>query len=202
MFLHFKYSNLFSHHCACCFKKQIAIGQRHSMALTEEGKVWVWGTGDDGRLGLGDEKDRPFPELMETLVDFNVINIGAGGHHSACLADDGNLWTWGDGSFGRCGLRSGTPKLTPHLVVALVNESKRFDDLVHLSLFSNHASFDDAFQKELSRKQFLSRADSSLALFQEQNKVHTYKYVCMCLYAYSLIYLCKIAISLYYQRCL
>lgn len=33
--------------------KKLACGWRHTMALTETGKVFAWGRGNNGQLGIG-----------------------------------------------------------------------------------------------------------------------------------------------------
>ena len=40
---------------------QAACGGTHTLALTEEGRIFIWGRGSFGRLGLGDERDRYLP---------------------------------------------------------------------------------------------------------------------------------------------
>ena len=41
-----------------------AAGGHHSAAVTEDGALWTWGHGDDGRLGHGDEQRRMVPTLV------------------------------------------------------------------------------------------------------------------------------------------
>ncbi len=40
---------------------QAACGGTHTLALTAEGRIFIWGRGSFGRLGLGDERDRYSP---------------------------------------------------------------------------------------------------------------------------------------------
>ena len=56
----------------------IACGFAFSAAVTSERGVYTWGTGDCGRLGLGDEKDRFSPTFVEALMDENIACIQAG----------------------------------------------------------------------------------------------------------------------------
>jgi hypothetical protein len=46
---------------------EIACGYSHSVARTADDRIFVWGCGDDGRLGLGDTKDKTVPTLNEAL---------------------------------------------------------------------------------------------------------------------------------------
>ncbi len=39
----------------------IACGPRHCMAITQEGAVYSWGSGEFGKLGLGQENDTNQP---------------------------------------------------------------------------------------------------------------------------------------------
>ena len=43
------------------------------------------------------------PTLVATLAGEKIVNIAAGSMHSAAVTDDGVLYTWGKGSYGRLG---------------------------------------------------------------------------------------------------
>jgi len=58
---------------------QISCGQNHTMALMASGKVFSWGAGTYGRLGLGDEQDKFTPETIELFKDKAVRQIYCGG---------------------------------------------------------------------------------------------------------------------------
>jgi len=49
----------------------ISAGYWHSLALDADGTLWVWGKGEDGRLGLGDEYNRFYPYPRPAV--FNLI---------------------------------------------------------------------------------------------------------------------------------
>ncbi|KAI8992264.1 regulator of chromosome condensation 1/beta-lactamase-inhibitor protein II [Pilobolus umbonatus] len=60
------------------------------------GQVFVFGTGDTGQLGLGDEmleRKRPMP--LKVLDHESIVDIVAGGMHSVAITKEGQLWTWG-----------------------------------------------------------------------------------------------------------
>ena len=48
-----------------------AAGVSHSAAVTEDGALWTWGCGEDGRLGHGDQEHR--------FVATEVVGAGLGG---------------------------------------------------------------------------------------------------------------------------
>ncbi|KAK9908666.1 hypothetical protein WJX75_001202 [Coccomyxa subellipsoidea] len=89
----------------------IVAGGWHSLALTTEGEVYVWGRGEYGRLGLGDRSGSS--KLRATKVtfkepDLRVVQASCGGTHTMVLTSEGRIYTWGRGSFGRLG--TGTEK--------------------------------------------------------------------------------------------
>lgn len=84
----------------------IAAGESHTLALTGDGRVYSWGRGTFGRLGLGSEADQLFParlDFFESVIDggtvgenrLKIVGIAAGAYHSLALAEDGSVWGWG-----------------------------------------------------------------------------------------------------------
>jgi len=81
-----------------------AAGAAHSLAIDDEGRLWAWGRGAKGRLGLGDTEDRTAPVQVNTAAQHSWQAISAGGGHSLALASDGTLWAWGENGFGQLGV--------------------------------------------------------------------------------------------------
>ncbi|XP_020692388.1 PH, RCC1 and FYVE domains-containing protein 1 isoform X1 [Dendrobium catenatum] len=67
------------------FVKDLSSGSSHVAVLTTKGNVYTWGKGDNGRLGLGDTKDRDSPALVEALQDRNVQNVVCGFNFTAAV---------------------------------------------------------------------------------------------------------------------
>jgi alpha-tubulin suppressor-like RCC1 family protein len=59
-------------------------------------QLWAWGTGTDGRLGLGTNVNRSSPIQVGSLVNWS--SVFAGSRHSLSIKSDGTLWSWGDNS--------------------------------------------------------------------------------------------------------
>jgi alpha-tubulin suppressor-like RCC1 family protein len=57
------------------FVQEISCGTSHVIVLTMNRKVFTWGRGSEGQLGLGDYVDRSSPTLVETLEDKEVESI-------------------------------------------------------------------------------------------------------------------------------
>lgn len=71
--------------------------------LQVAGRVFVWGDGDCGQLGLGEDvTDRLRPWPVDLGVE--VLQVACGGMHTVALDAEGAVWTWGvndEGALGR-----------------------------------------------------------------------------------------------------
>ncbi|XP_038209104.1 probable E3 ubiquitin-protein ligase HERC2 [Zerene cesonia] len=83
----------------------IACGGAHSACLTARGRIYTWGKGRYGRLGHGDSEDQLVPKMVEALANYRVIDVacGSGDAQTLCITDDDNVWSWGDGDYGKLG---------------------------------------------------------------------------------------------------
>ncbi|KAJ2398101.1 hypothetical protein GGI23_003308 [Coemansia sp. RSA 2559] len=62
----------------------------------EGGQVFVFGNGDCGQLGLGEDMiERKKPFALPELGDKQIVDIACGGLHTMALTADGQLWSWG-----------------------------------------------------------------------------------------------------------
>lgn len=62
-------------------------GRVHSTVLTSERQIWAWGSGKNGRLGLGSSADETFPTLLDSLEN-DVLQIASGFDHNLVLVAD------------------------------------------------------------------------------------------------------------------
>ncbi|KAI4981196.1 hypothetical protein ZWY2020_021681 [Hordeum vulgare] len=67
------------------FVRDISSGSSHVAVLTMNGKVYTWGKGTEGQLGLGDYTDRSSPTLVESLEDKQVDNIACGSNFTVAV---------------------------------------------------------------------------------------------------------------------
>lgn len=83
-------------HIARC---RLAAGESHSLALSDRGMVFSWGSSAYGALGLGETMSADTPMLVDGLPEVAISAIAAGEHHSAALLAHApsKLWTWGRG---------------------------------------------------------------------------------------------------------
>ncbi|XP_048052272.1 probable E3 ubiquitin-protein ligase HERC3 isoform X2 [Megalobrama amblycephala] len=97
---------------------QITCGDQHSMALTNDGQLFVWGENSHGQLGLG--KGEPStPQPLKSLCGIPLAQISAGGDHSFVLSLSGVVFGWGKNSAGQLGLGDTTDRHVPTVVNSL-----------------------------------------------------------------------------------
>ncbi|CAL1297267.1 unnamed protein product [Larinioides sclopetarius] len=103
-------------------KVAVHSGGRHALALTVDGKVFSWGEGDDGKLGLGNRVSYDRPRLILALKSKRIRDIACGSAHSAAISSSGELYTWGLGDYGRLGHGDLVTQLEPKMVLAFAGK--------------------------------------------------------------------------------
>ncbi|XP_074547318.1 putative E3 ubiquitin-protein ligase HERC1 isoform X2 [Halichoeres trimaculatus] len=89
----------------------------HTLAITLEGEVFSWGDGEYGKLGHGNSATQKYPKIIQgPLLGKVVVCVSAGYRHSAAVTNDGELYTWGEGDFGRLGHSDSQSRNVPTLV--------------------------------------------------------------------------------------
>ena len=80
----------------------VGCGGKHSVALTNQGRVWCWGWNRFGQIGVGDTINRLRPSRLQiSLRRFcqkRFIQVLPGLRHTAALTRDGKIMTWGRGA--------------------------------------------------------------------------------------------------------
>jgi RCC1 and BTB domain-containing protein len=98
----------------------LACGSRHTCALTNQGDVYSWGDHENGVTGHGATESHQYaPRLIQALRGVNVVSIGACGFHSGAVTAEGEVYTFGEGKFGRLGHGSEANCLIPRPIEAL-----------------------------------------------------------------------------------
>ena len=97
---------------------QIVGGDDFSIALSEDGKVYGWGTNSQGQLGIGNNAGQPdtapsttganctcytYPVMAIGLPRIAQIAAGQDGDHVLALDENGHVWAWGRNNYGQLG---------------------------------------------------------------------------------------------------
>ncbi|KAF2075625.1 hypothetical protein CYY_003048 [Polysphondylium violaceum] len=99
-----------------CFVS-VSSGIEHSLALTNQGKVFGWGSSKEGQLGQGPsiiEFDTSTPiQIGESLIGLFITKIACGAYHSLVLSDNGDVYAFGLNDYGQLGNGSSAHSFVP-----------------------------------------------------------------------------------------
>lgn len=93
----------------------VALGANFSCVLTSDGKVYSFGNGDWGQLGLGNPKNfyeksdekTPIvtvPTVVSALESRRVVSIATGYAYAMALTENHEVYFWGNNNHGQSGL--------------------------------------------------------------------------------------------------
>lgn len=83
--------------------EQIKAGSNCTFVLSKEGKLYAFGKGDYGRLGLGHSNTTQSPTALN-LAKITKFWVSQGGYgHGYAMDEEGIVFVWGDSDFGKLG---------------------------------------------------------------------------------------------------
>lgn len=91
---------------AACNVDFVACGEFHTCAVTMAGEIYTWGDGthNAGLLGHGTEVSHWIPKKISgPLEGLQIAMVTCGPWHTALVTSTGQLFTFGDGTFGVLG---------------------------------------------------------------------------------------------------
>lgn len=79
---------------------------KHALGVDKSGTVWSMGGNDRGQLGIGstDAAMHQRLEWISRLSGSGIAAVAAGRQHSLALDLSGNIWAWGDNTYGQIGV--------------------------------------------------------------------------------------------------
>ena len=111
--------------------KNISLGEKHALGLTNDGKVYSWGYNENGQLGNGNAGRWSFtgsPTLIESnvvlsngdittsIISYTLKSISASGDVSFAIDQNGKMFAWGDNILGTLGTGDNSAKKVPNEV--------------------------------------------------------------------------------------
>jgi alpha-tubulin suppressor-like RCC1 family protein len=118
--------------------ENISLGERHALGITDDGKVYSWGSNEKGQLGNGNEDKFSLtgsPTLINSnvvlsngvtstlLTDYTLRSISASGEVSFAIDNSGKMLAWGDNILGSLGTGDNTDKKVPNEVTTPDNST-------------------------------------------------------------------------------
>lgn len=77
----------------------------HTAVVTACGKLFTFGNGDRGQLGLGDMKSSPVPKRVDSLKKERIVHVAAGYSHMLLVTSLGVVYSCGWNAHFRLGIR-------------------------------------------------------------------------------------------------
>jgi alpha-tubulin suppressor-like RCC1 family protein len=108
----------------------VACGQDHSCCITDNGRIFSWGSNKEGQLGLMDFKSRIQPTMIEKCCDPDVPrlkntknktfkDIVVGNWHCLAITSKKKVYAWGKNKYGQLGLGHTNNMSTPTSILPL-----------------------------------------------------------------------------------
>jgi len=97
---------------------QVCGGHGHILILTQMGKVYSIGRNDHGQLGSGDNINKLFPFLINSIYFNNekIVQVCCACNYSMALSQNGHVYSWGYGFNGRLGHGDESNKNVAHKI--------------------------------------------------------------------------------------
>lgn len=103
----------------------IFAGEQFTLALTDDGTLYSWGSNWGGQLGIGTSgagTDQYAPVQVNSTFDGETIRHIAGGwQHAIILTAEGGAWTWGGNWSGQIGDGTNTNRSLPIRVNSFID---------------------------------------------------------------------------------
>lgn len=106
-----------------------SVGTYHSAHISNDGELYTWGRGSDGRTGQNATDATSSPTQVGALTDWSKLSSGDTG--SVAIKTDGTLWAWGQNSFGNLGINNRVDASSPVQIGALTNWSDVSQGISH-----------------------------------------------------------------------
>ncbi len=81
---------------------QVSCGGSHTVALSQNGRAYTFGSSANGQLGLGVRTRHAYaPAAITALANVSLVSVTCGENHTAAVSGAGQLFAFGDGRHGK-----------------------------------------------------------------------------------------------------
>ena len=99
---------------------EIAVGEKHIVALDENGNVWTWGANNNYQLGISNTNTIMTRPQMLNLGE-KIVKIAAGYNQTFAITEENKLIAWGLNTNGELGIGTTESKVLPRKVETMKN---------------------------------------------------------------------------------
>lgn len=122
---------------------KITLGENYSLAITQKGKIFMWGSSTGQVLGDGTFFNRYVPTEITNrftlLQEEIIIQISTGSFHTAVLTNTGRVFSWGSNQYGQIGIGNNIHPSSPVEITTAFGLSQG-DKIVNISLGGSQSS--------------------------------------------------------------
>jgi alpha-tubulin suppressor-like RCC1 family protein len=97
--------------------KAVSCGPYHTAFLAKNGELYLCGSSENGKLGLGDtvmNSQSPYQYIPRILFGLpNIKRVACGVSHTIAIDYSYDLWSWGSGWFGKLGHGDTADRISP-----------------------------------------------------------------------------------------
>jgi serine/threonine protein phosphatase PrpC len=152
---------------------KIYAGGRHSLALIGH-DLWSWGCGKNYRLGDGQTSNSNEPKWLKTGL--KIVDISCGWSHSFFRTKEGQIYTFGKGASGQCGVGTFDDIKVPTLVKSLEKQKIKticagYDHSVCLTENGEVLTFGGGSEGQLGHKDMKNIAEPKIVSAFDQKIV-------------------------------
>ncbi|KAJ1852901.1 hypothetical protein GGH12_005109 [Coemansia sp. RSA 1822] len=100
---------------------KVQCGLDHTVILTNKGRVFAMGWGDDGQLGTGLQASADQPMCVVSLEETPIADISSSTDFTLALSVDGRVFYWGNAEYGQCMVGKKIDKILTRMEVPFDN---------------------------------------------------------------------------------